>query len=280
MLTHSLSLAFSPPSLYPLLQIEHETELSLLDRQTSTPLSLRYYKATDLTFNPRKRRAQQMDEPDGGVGVGIVGGVLGALTLTPIKSMVQSQPPQGQAQSHAQSQQQQQQQINHSQIAFHAFQQHFSHNLSHNGNGQQQQQLQQQQHSNNMAQKRDRDRDLSSSPTEANNNNINASNNNHLSTSLEATATTTTTLSNSNSSGISSLLATPSGISGGSSSSHVDEYGVFGEYVAITIRKLKTSKSKIVVKHLINNLLYEAELGKYDQGMPASKEPPQLYKMQ
>jgi len=60
----------------------------------------------------------------------------------------------------------------------------------------------------------------------------------------------------------------------------VDEYGVFGEYVAITIRKLKTSKSKIVVKHLINNLLYEAELGKYDQGMPASKEPPQLYNMQ
>uniref|UniRef100_A0A034VFC3 Uncharacterized protein n=1 Tax=Bactrocera dorsalis TaxID=27457 RepID=A0A034VFC3_BACDO len=58
-----------------------------------------------------------------------------------------------------------------------------------------------------------------------------------------------------------------------------DEYGVFGEYVAITIRKLKTPKSKIVIKHLINNLLYEAEMGKYDHGMPSSKEPPQLYKM-
>lgn len=63
------------------------------------------------------------------------------------------------------------------------------------------------------------------------------------------------------------------------SSNAIDEYGVFGEYVAITIRKLKTSKAKIVVKHLINNLLYEAELGKYDQGIPSCKEPPELYKM-
>lgn len=65
---------------------------------------------------------------------------------------------------------------------------------------------------------------------------------------------------------------------GGGNTLQTDEYGVFGEYVAITIRKLKTSKSKIVVKHLINNLLYEAELGKYDYGIPSSKEPPQLYK--
>ncbi|XP_075159389.1 dpt-YFP repressor by overexpression isoform X2 [Haematobia irritans] len=64
-----------------------------------------------------------------------------------------------------------------------------------------------------------------------------------------------------------------------SSSTPMDEYGVFGEYVAITIRKLKTSKAKIVVKHLINNLLYEAEMGKYDQGISSCKEPPELYKM-
>ncbi|XP_030568165.1 ecdysone-induced protein 74EF [Drosophila novamexicana] len=272
--------------------IEHEPELGMLDRQTSTPLSASYYKPTDLTYNPRKRKAQ-MDELDGGgdlsagVGVGIVGGVVGALTLTPIKSTTHSQQQQ-------QQQQHQHQQMNHNQIAFHTLQQHFSHNLSHsshNGNGhpqqqqqqhqQQQQQQQQQQHSNNMAQKRDRDRDLSSSPTMANHI---SSNNHHSSTSLElhSLATTTTTAS----SGISSSAATPkiSNNNGSGSSnlsaSHVDEYGVFGEYVAITIRKLKTSKSKIVVKHLINNLLYEAELGKYDQGMPASKEPPQLYKMQ
>ncbi|ALC43690.1 CG6175 [Drosophila busckii] len=156
--------------------IEHETELSMLDRQTSTPLSLSYYKPTDLTYNNRKRKAP-LDENDvsdmaNGVGVGIVGGVVGALTLTPIKSTTQ---------------------------------------------------LQVQTHGNSS---------MSLKP----NNNLSAN--------------------------------------------HVDEYGVFGEYVAITIRKLKTAKSKIVVKHLINNLLYEAELGKYDQGMPASKEPPQLYKMQ
>ncbi|XP_073836391.1 dpt-YFP repressor by overexpression [Musca autumnalis] len=79
----------------------------------------------------------------------------------------------------------------------------------------------------------------------------------------------------SNNTGASNSLASGSK----SSSTPIDEYGVFGEYVAITIRKLKTSKAKIVVKHLINNLLYEAELGKYDQGIPACKEPPELYKM-
>lgn len=67
--------------------------------------------------------------------------------------------------------------------------------------------------------------------------------------------------------------------SGSNSTTPIDEYGVFGEYVAITIRKLKTSKAKIVVKHLINNLLYEAEMGKYDQGISSCKEPPELYKM-
>jgi len=123
-----------------------------------------------------------------------------------------------------------------------------------------------------MAQKRDRDRDLSTS-----NGNGNSSNTNN--TSLEPIATS----SNCSSSSSNNSAATPPKPllgGGGLSANHVDEYGVFGEYVAITIRKLKTSKSKIVVKHLINNLLYEAELGKYDHGMPASKEPPQLYNMQ
>ncbi|EDV97102.1 GH14852 [Drosophila grimshawi] len=317
--------------------IEHEAELGMLDRQTSTPLSLSYYKPTDLTYNRRKRKAQ-LDEIDandgndgnggdlcGGVGVGIVGGVVGALTLTPIKSTNHQQQQQQQQQHHHQ-----QQHLNHNQIAFHTLQQHFNHNLSHinhNGNGQpqqqqqqqqQQHQQQQQQHSNNMAQKRDRDRDLSSSPTLAymnnnnnnninnNNNNININNNNHSSKSLElsAAAAATTATTTATSSGICSIAATTpiklssnknsnnsnsnnnnnnnnncSSNSNNMSASHVDEYEVFGEYVAITIRKLKTPKSRIVVKHLINNLLYEAELGKYDQGMPATTEPPQLYKM-
>lgn len=56
-----------------------------------------------------------------------------------------------------------------------------------------------------------------------------------------------------------------------------DEFGVFGEYVGITIRKLKTTKARVVIKHLINNLLYDAEMGRYDYGIPTSREPPHLY---
>ncbi|XP_036672020.3 uncharacterized protein Dyro isoform X1 [Drosophila suzukii] len=270
--------------------IEHESELGMLDRRTSTPSPINYYKPTDLTYNHRKRKAM---------------GVEHVLTLTPIKAVGGAAGAGGSA-----GQQQQQQQMNHSQLAFQALQQHFSHNhslsLSHcNGQPQQQQQphhhhhhqqhqqqqslhlqqQQQQQHSSNMAQKRDRDRDLSTSNGNGNGNsncnNSGSSNSNiagHTSnTSLDPAATSSNCSSSSNSN---TTPPKPLIGGGGLSANHVDEYGVFGEYVAITIRKLKTSKSKIVVKHLINNLLYEAELGKYDQGMPASKEPPQLYNMQ
>ncbi|KAH8357509.1 hypothetical protein KR200_006502 [Drosophila serrata] len=256
--------------------IEHESELGMLDRRTSTPSPINYYKPTDLTYNHRKRKA--MDECSGVVLGGVLGveHVVGALTLTPIKATGGERTGGGNP-SHQQQQQQQQHQMNHNQLAFQALQQHFSHSHSLslsqcNGQPQQQQQslhLQQQQHqqqhSSNMAQKRDRDRDRDLlQPAQSNGHNS--------STSLDPAATSSTCSSSSN--------ATPPKPINGLSSNHVDEYGVFGEYVAITIRKLKTSKSKIVVKHLINNLLYEAELGKYDQGMPASKEPPQLYKMQ
>ncbi|XP_046867973.1 inositol 1,4,5-trisphosphate receptor-like protein A isoform X2 [Drosophila willistoni] len=310
-----------------LYMIEHETELGILDRRTSTPSPINYYKATDLTYNHRKRKAQ-MDENGcdgvgvggGGIGIGIgvagVGSVLeqhvvGALTLTPITKTATSQ-----------------QMTNHRQLAFQALQQHFNHNHSgisinsssnssnnnnnisgsSNGNNnnnhndsshcngqmhlqhhhqhhnnhhhhhqhhQQQQQLQQQ-HSNNMALKRDRDRDLSSL--------VNTSTSLELTSSSSATAGATISSSSLSSgaatSSSSAAIATTSASATPIKPSHIDEYGIFGEYVAITIRKLKTTKSKIVVKHLINNLLYEAELGKYDHGIPASKEPPQLYKMQ
>lgn len=56
-----------------------------------------------------------------------------------------------------------------------------------------------------------------------------------------------------------------------------DEYSVFGEYVGMTIRQLNNDTAKIVVKHYINNLLFEAEMGKYDNGMSTSKTPPNLY---
>ncbi|XP_055907855.1 uncharacterized protein LOC129942805 [Eupeodes corollae] len=59
--------------------------------------------------------------------------------------------------------------------------------------------------------------------------------------------------------------------------SESDEFGVFGEYVGITIRRLKTSKAQVVIKHLINNLLFDAEMGRYDYGIPTSREPPHLY---
>ncbi|XP_017080937.1 homeobox protein cut [Drosophila eugracilis] len=262
--------------------IEHESELGMLDRRTSTPSPINYYKPTDLTYNHRKRKAMGVEH------------VVGALTLTPIKTVGGGT---GGSTGHHHHQQQQQQ-MNHNQLAFQALQQHFNHNhslsLSHcNGQPQQQQQqhhhslhLQQQQqhqqHSSNMAQKRDRDRDLSTSNGNGNGSNCNNSSGSNIAsqtsnTSLDPTATSSNCSLSSNSG------ATPPKLlngGGGLSANHVDEYGVFGEYVAITIRKLKTSKSKIVVKHLINNLLYEAELGKYDQGMPASKEPPQLYNMQ
>ncbi|XP_017090123.2 uncharacterized protein Dyro [Drosophila bipectinata] len=284
--------------------IEHESDLGMLERRTCTPSPINYYKPTDLTYNHRKRKALPMDEC--GSGGGSVGGgmggvehVVGALTLTPIKAGG-GVPSVGGSTG---------QQMNHSQLAFQALQQHFNHSHSHslsishcNGQGQNhhnshthnhnhqhqhqlqqslqlQQQQQQQQHSSNMAQKRDRDRDLSTSATSGTTNNTN-NNNNNTSNNNTSNTTSPTSLDATPMSSACTTPPKPLNGGGGLSANHVDEYGVFGEYVAITIRKLKTSKSKIVVKHLINNLLYEAELGKYDHGIPATKEPPQLYKMQ
>ncbi|KAL5280958.1 hypothetical protein ACFFRR_004773 [Megaselia abdita] len=56
-----------------------------------------------------------------------------------------------------------------------------------------------------------------------------------------------------------------------------DEHSVFGEYVGLTIRNLNNDTSKIVVKHFINTLLFEAKMGKYDNGIFTSEEPPDLY---
>lgn len=43
-----------------------------------------------------------------------------------------------------------------------------------------------------------------------------------------------------------------------------DEYQIYGEHVACKIRKLTTDYAKSTVQHIINNILYEAELGKYN----------------
>lgn len=44
----------------------------------------------------------------------------------------------------------------------------------------------------------------------------------------------------------------------------VDEYTLFGEQIAFKLRTLKTDYARITVQHHINNLIYEAQLGKYD----------------
>ncbi|XP_043263447.1 uncharacterized protein LOC122403782 [Colletes gigas] len=43
-----------------------------------------------------------------------------------------------------------------------------------------------------------------------------------------------------------------------------DEYDLYGEQVAIKIRKLQTPQSRAIVQHLINTTLFEAEMGKYN----------------
>lgn len=44
-----------------------------------------------------------------------------------------------------------------------------------------------------------------------------------------------------------------------------DEYDVFGEYVAHSLRKLKTDHARLVVKHEISTLLFNGGMGCYDE---------------
>lgn len=43
-----------------------------------------------------------------------------------------------------------------------------------------------------------------------------------------------------------------------------DEYEVFGEYIAAKVKSLNTQYAKATVKHMINNIIYRAELGGFD----------------
>lgn len=47
-----------------------------------------------------------------------------------------------------------------------------------------------------------------------------------------------------------------------------DEFTVFGEQVSLTLRNLSSRKAKIIAQHKINNILFEAQMGKYDLGDP------------
>lgn len=43
-----------------------------------------------------------------------------------------------------------------------------------------------------------------------------------------------------------------------------DQYTAFGEHVGMRIRDISSPYAKTIVKHLISNILFEAELGKYN----------------
>lgn len=43
-----------------------------------------------------------------------------------------------------------------------------------------------------------------------------------------------------------------------------DEFEIFGKHVACSIRNLKSDFVKSTVKHYINNILYQAEVGEFD----------------
>lgn len=45
----------------------------------------------------------------------------------------------------------------------------------------------------------------------------------------------------------------------------VDDFDVFGDIVARKLRRFRTRCAQITVQHLINNILYEAEMGRYDE---------------
>ncbi|CAI6357804.1 unnamed protein product [Macrosiphum euphorbiae] len=44
----------------------------------------------------------------------------------------------------------------------------------------------------------------------------------------------------------------------------IDDFDAFGDVVARKVRGLRTHYAQCTIQHLINNLLYDGELGKYD----------------
>lgn len=55
-----------------------------------------------------------------------------------------------------------------------------------------------------------------------------------------------------------------------------DENETYGEYVALTLKKLD-NYSRIMAKHYINEILIEAELGKYKDSIPQRSPTPTTY---
>jgi hypothetical protein len=47
-------------------------------------------------------------------------------------------------------------------------------------------------------------------------------------------------------------------------SSYRDEFTVFAEHVAIRLKNITDVRARLVAQHQINNILFEAEMGKYN----------------
>ncbi|XP_035230340.1 uncharacterized protein LOC118202289 isoform X2 [Stegodyphus dumicola] len=43
-----------------------------------------------------------------------------------------------------------------------------------------------------------------------------------------------------------------------------DECDIFGEYIACKLRRISSPRAKSIVEHLINNIIFQAEMGRYD----------------
>lgn len=52
---------------------------------------------------------------------------------------------------------------------------------------------------------------------------------------------------------------------------HLDDFDVFGDLVARKLRRLSTRYARCTTQNLIHNLLYEAEIGKFDEPNENSK---------
>ncbi|KAF5275627.1 hypothetical protein FQA39_LY06739 [Lamprigera yunnana] len=58
----------------------------------------------------------------------------------------------------------------------------------------------------------------------------------------------------------------------GRHTSGLDQFKTFGELVGLRIKDLPSSNAQKIVKHLISNILFEAEMGKYDHGKPIERK--------
>lgn len=43
-----------------------------------------------------------------------------------------------------------------------------------------------------------------------------------------------------------------------------DEYDIYGEYIGYKLRKFPNPRVRCIVQHLINNVIFRAEMGKFD----------------